>query len=368
MSGIINALLASFAKGFLKVGSVTVNNSGQYSGTPDVVFTGGGGTGATAIAIMGTISGPGSLVAISGSAGYYSVDSSVPFVNISGGGGSGATATANFGTGMLVTLGYGGEGGARTTQQQGSLTITGGGGTGAAVNYSGGTARYTFIYPNITITNGGSGYTSPPTVVWSLPDSGVTVNAYPTTEVTISGGQVTSIVMTSPGDVISNPNNDLFIGVPSFTLSGGGGSGATFNRGNASISPIDYWVVGGIGSINIINRGTGYTSSPTITAPGQITGTIQGYIGREVDSITITNGGSGYTDEPNVTLSGGTPYFPNAAISSNFFAQISATSYNIVNFVSITNQGTGYTSTPIVSFSGGGPIVNATATANMVPG
>jgi hypothetical protein len=76
---------------------------------------------------------------------------------------------------------------------------------------------------SISITNGGSGYTSAPTVTIAAPSSGVTATA----TATISGGAVTAITITNGG---SNYNS-----VPSVTFSGGGGSSAA---GTAVVSPL----------------------------------------------------------------------------------------------------------------------------------
>ena len=76
------------------------------------------------------------------------------------------------------------------------------------------------VDPNITVTNGGSGYTSPPTVVFS--PSGAKATAH------ISNGQVVSITLNTDanGDYI----NGLYYGginSVTITLSGGGGTGVT---------------------------------------------------------------------------------------------------------------------------------------------
>jgi len=76
---------------------------------------------------------------------------------------------------------------------------------------------------SITITNGGSGYTSAPTVAIAAPSDGITATA----TATISGGAVTAITITNGG---SNYNS-----VPSVTFSGGGGSSAA---GTAVVSPL----------------------------------------------------------------------------------------------------------------------------------
>ena len=76
---------------------------------------------------------------------------------------------------------------------------------------------------SVTITNGGSGYTSAPTVTIAAPSDGITATA----TATVSGGAVTAITITNGG---SNYNS-----VPNVTFNGGGGSSAA---GTAVVSPL----------------------------------------------------------------------------------------------------------------------------------
>jgi FtsP/CotA-like multicopper oxidase with cupredoxin domain len=84
-------------------------------------------------------------------------------------------------------------------------------------------AAVTTIHPgaaqgvgSVTVTNGGAGYTTVPTVTFSAPSTGFT-NA--TGTATISGGAVTGITVTNSGSGYLVP--------PTVTLTGGGGTGAT---------------------------------------------------------------------------------------------------------------------------------------------
>ena len=77
-----------------QVTNITVGAGGaNYTSPPAVNFTGGGGTGAAAMAILSGTK-VGSIVIINGGSGY----TSVPTVTITGGGGSGAIATATIGS------------------------------------------------------------------------------------------------------------------------------------------------------------------------------------------------------------------------------------------------------------------------------
>ena len=75
----------------------------------------------------------------------------------------------------------------------------------------GGTAG---IIGAVTITNGGTGYTTPPNVTFSA--SGSTIGA--TAVATVSGGAVTGVTITSPGAG--------YTATPTVTFTGGGGTGA----------------------------------------------------------------------------------------------------------------------------------------------
>lgn len=71
------------------------------------------------------------------------------------------------------------------------------------------------IVGTVTVGNGGTGYTTPPTVTFSV--SGSTTPA--TAVATVSGGVVTGVTITSPGAG--------YTAAPTVTFTGGGGTGAT---------------------------------------------------------------------------------------------------------------------------------------------
>ena len=135
----------------------TATGSG-YTSAPTVAISGGGGTGATAIAILsGT--GVGYFVITAQGAGY----TSTPTVTISGGGGTGAT--------------------------HGTITLLGGGQALFPI-----TPQPMNMVGSITKTSAGSGYTSAPTVLIS---GGGGTGAAAT--VTISGGGLNQFTVTNPG-------------------------------------------------------------------------------------------------------------------------------------------------------------------------
>ncbi|MFA4836089.1 MAG: hypothetical protein WC749_08495 [Dehalococcoidia bacterium] len=190
----------------------------------------------------------------------------------------------------------------------------------------------------ITITNGGSGYTSAPTVGFSDGGgSGATATASRST------GNVTGITLTNGGSGYTS--------TPTVTLTGGGGSGAV---ATATLAPA------AVGSITMTNGGSGYTSAPTVAISGgggsgaAATATL---VPTTVGNLTLTSGGSGYTSAPTVGFSGG----------GGSGATATATIRSVVNSVTVIDGGSSYTSAPFIGFSGGSGS-GATATASLAAG
>jgi len=163
--------------------------------------------------------------------------------------------------------------------------------------------------------------------------------------------------------------------------------------------------IGSVGAIGVVNRGSAYTSAPTviISAPSQVGGTNANAVstlttaGATVGSVSVSNAGSGYVNAANTTVTfaggggsgatavaslvtfatgtvsvavidGGAGY-TNASNSTITFsggggtlaaAQAIVTG-NVVTSVIMTNTGTGYTNSAnlIVTISGGGATTNA---------
>ena len=106
-----------------------------------------------------------------------------------------------------------------------------------------------------------------------------------------TGAEVESVTVTNGGSGYTS--------APSVTFSGGGGSGAT---GTASVT------LDGVTSVTVTNGGSGYTSAPSVTFSGGggsgATGTASVTLSA-VDSVTVDAGGSGYTSAPSISFSGG---------------------------------------------------------------
>jgi hypothetical protein len=156
-----------------------------------------------------------------------------------------------------------------------SVSINGGGGNGASLL--------------AVVSVGGSGYTSAPTVTISdgYFASIASANTATATAV-VSNGVVSSITVTNAGLYVGNPP------LPSITISGGGGSGASARCimsqiGSSNKYTVSSIVIGSpVNSVTISNAGSGYTSPPAITFT-------QGYASGDVASASATIADSDYS-------------------------------------------------------------------------
>jgi len=146
----------------------------------------------------------------------------------------------------------------------------------------------------IAITNPGNGYNTAPTVVISGPDQTGGVQANATSSLVTGGNTVGSIVLVNGGSGYTNSAN------LTVTLSGGGGSGAqaiagisTFATGTVQIAVID----GGNGYV-------GYSTPVTISGGGGTNAAGTAVIsGNTITQVVMTNPGTGYTNAANITVS-----------------------------------------------------------------
>ena len=151
--------------GLDKIKSLRIQTRGvAYTSPPTLAFSGGGGSGAAATAVIGV-----STVAVSaGGSGY----SSAPAVTVTGGGGSGAELTATVSGGAVTAFNIISRGTGYTSVP--TIALSGGGGSNGAGTIVLGVA-------DVTVTNEGSGYTSTPTV-------GVSGGGSPSTTAVIKAG------------------------------------------------------------------------------------------------------------------------------------------------------------------------------------
>lgn len=208
-----------------------------------------------------------------------------------------------------------------------------------------GTLLYTAgsLSPLLTITSGGSNYTSAPTVTaYGGSGSGATFVA------TVLNGSVVSIRETNPGTGYEPTD------VVQLYITGGG------SDSNAQLTAV--LTAGAVTGIVITNPGSGYT--PGTYALGfagggtLAAGTYTVDSSNTVVSTIITVGGSGYTGAPTVSFpsGGGSGASGVALIASNSVASIA-----------VVHGGSGFTSTPTLTFVGGGGS-GAVATAVLTAG
>ena len=158
-----------------------------------------------------------------------------------------------------------------------NITISNGGGTGATAS-----VVVDGSVSEISVTDGGSGYTSSPLV--SIVGGGG------------SGAAATAIITKGVvSRILINNGGTGYTSQPSITIVGGGGQGAT---GTASVR-------GPIKSISVTNGGNSYTSKPDVTLSSGSGAVAQAIVndGRII-SIAIISAGQGYTTAPEITIQG----------------------------------------------------------------
>jgi phage tail sheath protein FI len=246
-----------------KVVSITVTAPG--TGYTSATATISSGSGATA----GTITiGGGAVTVIPVSSGGSDY-TSVPTVSISGDG-TGATAHAVLGTGptagqvVSVVVDSGGSG---YTSATATIDAVGTGATAGTITYNTGKII------SIPVSNGGTGYVTAPTVVISGNGSSATATAV------LSGSTVSSITVTNGGSGYTTAS----------AVANAVGSGAT--------AAVTVNANGRIIALTPTNLGNGYTFAPNVTITGPGTGAlIQANLDNagHVSGYTVINGGSGY--------------------------------------------------------------------------
>ena len=157
------------------------------------------------------------------------------------------------------------------------ITISGGNGSGATAD-----VVVNGSVSEITVTAGGSGYTSSPLVSIAGGNG--------------SGAAATAIITKGVvSRVLINDGGTGYTSQPTITIVGGGGTGAT---ATASVR-------GPIQSVRITAGGSGYTSTPTVNLSSGSGAVAQAIVqnGRII-SVAIISAGSGYTTAPEVTIQG----------------------------------------------------------------
>lgn len=306
----------NLASGIVKI---TVGTGGTgYTSAPTVALTGGGGTGASAVAqLAGTV--VDAILVTNPGKGY----TSAPSVSLSGGSGSGAAATASVlsyaGTNVISMFKgrfndlYGVDGKGRGFRWMGDkeyLEPIGISKPTSAPTISTVSATTGQRVRAIAIVNGGAGYCSPPTVTFT--GGGLTDGhtGHAKGRARIANARVVGVTVDSRGSG--------YLSAPAMTFSGGIGSGATLAVG----------VAGTLADGALVAFGTGYTMEPTCV------------VGGGVASVTLTTGGTNYgTVAPTISFSSG---------SASATCSVSG---GRVNAVTITSGWAGYTTPPTITFN-----------------
>jgi len=201
------------------------------------------------------------------------------------------------------------------------------------------------IITSINLLDGGSGYTSIPSISVSNPKL-IKAEAYAVLSESLG---VDNIVITNPGYGYTVAPNVSF-STPEVPLGATATASVTLaNYSDAeAISTVNIAIraeaiasvsdEGTINNIQIVEYGNGYTNAPTITISSSETGDTATAVANidengQISTITITYEGSGYIDTPDVTFSD-----PDISIG-------------IVNNLIIRNTGYGYTSAPTIAIS-----------------
>lgn len=315
--------------------SVVLSSGGTgYASPPSVTISGGGGTGASAVAHMAGTAVE-SVQIVNAGTGY----TSAPTVAISGGSGSGAAATASVYAGALRPMSffkgryndmYGVDGMGRGIRWDGdSATVEAIGLQKPAVApavaaSTSGSGQYV---AGAQIVNAGAGYHGVPTVTIS----GGTPSRPATAEAYIQQGRLVQIAITDRGAGYQS--------TPTIAVSGGIGTGATFSTG----------VIGRASAVTVVAAGTGYTANAT-TSPSVVFSSAQGLteataqvsvdeLGKIV-GVNLLSGGTGATTSgvtATVVGGGGTGAVLRVGMQYS------------VSSVTVGNSGSGYHAAPIVT-------------------
>jgi len=247
---------------------ITINST--TTGTHTLVKDGGGGVNADYLNIQHSIATPAGV--------WFAGENSVNNQN-----------TSNAGSGWIfkvLRLYFGGGGGAAE-------------GSGAA-----GTAVVTNnVVTGVTITSGGSNYSSAPAVYFcNGGGSGASGTAV------LSSGLVVSVTINNGGSgYTSTPSVYFGSNCPVGGGGGGGGGGGAEGSGAAGTAVVTNNVVTGV---TITSGGSNYSSAPSVAfcsgGGSGATGTAV-LEGRAVVSVTINAGGSNYTSTPTVRFGSSCP-------------------------------------------------------------
>ncbi len=191
-------------------------------------------------------------------------------------------------------------------------------------------------------------------------------------------GATRTLTLASSANPVLDPTSKYYIG-PTVTVSGGGGSGATA----AAIANED----GSIASIEVVNQGSGYTSTPSISFAGQGRLLVEGgsfqttsnpevlvkisegagatavakLVGTGIKEFQIAEAGANYDNVPDVVIESVNGEGSGATATVTL-------STKSISAITITNAGSGYTEPPLVKIvpTGTDLITTGSGTGNEV--
>ncbi len=151
--------------------------------------------------------------------------------------------------------------------------------------------------------------------------------------------------------------NQMIVPEPQFPVGNGFAANPIYSR--ISDTSLQSWVNGQIGSVTLLNGGSGYSSIPgvAVTGGGGTGGAVAlTFAGANVNNLTLLTAGSGYTSAPVVTISGGGSPTTQATATASIAGPVST--------IAVVTRGSGYNinNPPAVTITGGGG-AGATATA-----
>ena len=203
-------------------------------------------------------------------------------------------------------------------------------------------ARTTGGLVAVVVANGGTGYTSPPTV-------------------SVGGGTgsvlYSQLAGTAVGSVVVQVAGTGYSASSSVSFSGGGGTGAagTAYGYTGTLRPLSFFKgrYNDLYGVDGMGRGVRWDGSSTgvmpigiatpVTAPAVTASTTSSSGG--VRSIQILDGGNGYHSPPTVGFTGGTPSRPAVARASLVGGRVTK--------IDVVDPGAGYATTPSVTITGG---------------
>jgi len=294
---------------------VITSPGASYVTPPSVVITDPTGTGAQAVATVGT-STIQSVLITNGGSGYVA-----PVLSVSGGDGGGAVLQAIQTGGVITQVNIITPGSGYVTVP--SILVEDSVGVGAILTpvLSGSPVQ------SITLTHKGSNYTDPT----------VTING------TGVGAAATATIETGVIDDVS--------------LVGSIREVAMLNSGSGYLEPPQVSFTGTVTSMTIEDGGEGYDTAPTVTfVGGGGSGAVAELIidAGVVVGYNIINAGSGYTSAPGIALSGGTPTTAatvTAHLDIGQYAVVKSKLYSDkVISTYVVNPGDGYNIAPTVVF------------------